>query len=80
MRKIILFTGLPLFCNANQTVEAKENRPNIVLIMADEMGYSDLGFMGSGIETPNIDKLAKNGVVFSQFYNTGRSAQPEHLY
>ncbi len=47
-------------------------RPNIMLIMADDMGYSDLGFMGSGIQTPNIDRLAKNGVVFSQCYNTGR--------
>lgn len=47
-------------------------RPNIVLIMADDMGYSDLGFMGSGIQTPNIDRLAKEGVVFSQCYNTGR--------
>ena len=47
-------------------------RPNIILIMADDMGYSDLGFMGSGINTPNIDRLAKNGVVFSQCYNSGR--------
>ena len=36
------------------------------------MGFSDLGFMGSGIETPNLDKLASNGLVFNQFYNTGR--------
>lgn len=41
--------------------------------MADDMGYSDPGFMGSGIETPNINRLAKNGITFSQFYNTGRS-------
>jgi len=47
-------------------------RPNIILIMADDMGYSDLGFMGSGIKTPNLDRLASNGVVFSQCYNTGR--------
>ena len=47
-------------------------RPNILLILADDMGYSDLGFMGSGIQTPNIDRLAKQGVVFSQCYSTAR--------
>jgi arylsulfatase A-like enzyme len=46
--------------------------PNVILILADDMGYSDLGFMGSGINTPNIDRLAKSGVVFSQCYNAGR--------
>lgn len=48
------------------------NRPNIVLIMADDMGYSDLGCYGSEIPTPNLDKLAKEGVRFTQFYNTAR--------
>tara|TARA_B100000809_G_scaffold266854_1_gene332239 strand:- start:5425 stop:7062 length:1638 start_codon:yes stop_codon:yes gene_type:complete len=52
--------------------ETKEEKPNIILIMADDMGFSDLGFMGSGIQTPNIDKLANNGLVFNQFYNAGR--------
>lgn len=44
-------------------------RPNIVLIMADDMGFSDLGCYGSEIETPNLDRLAADGVRFSQFYN-----------
>lgn len=47
-------------------------RPNIVLILADDMGYSDIGCFGSGIETPNIDRLAKEGLAFTQFYNAGR--------
>lgn len=47
-------------------------KPNIVLIMLDDMGYSDLGCYGGEIETPNIDKLARNGVRYSQFYNSGR--------
>lgn len=47
-------------------------RPNIVLIMADDLGYSDIGCYGSEIKTPNIDHLAKSGVRFSQFYNTSR--------
>ena len=47
-------------------------RPNIVLIMADDLGFSDLGCYGSEIETPNLDRLAKNGLRFSQFYNTAK--------
>ncbi|MFC5412421.1 arylsulfatase [Larkinella bovis] len=47
-------------------------RPNIVLIMADDMGYSDLGCYGSEIPTPTLDRLASNGVRFTQFYNTAR--------
>ncbi|HWR52924.1 MAG TPA: arylsulfatase [Bryobacteraceae bacterium] len=47
-------------------------RPNIMLIMNDDMGFSDLGCYGSEIRTPNIDGLAKHGVRFTQFYNTAR--------
>jgi len=47
-------------------------RPNIVLIMADDMGYSDIGCYGGEISTPNLDRLAAGGLRFSQFYNAGR--------
>ena len=47
-------------------------RPNIVLVMADDMGYTDIGCYGSEINTPQLDKLASNGVRFTQFYNTSR--------
>ena len=47
-------------------------RPNIVVIMADDLGYSDLGAYGGEIRTPNLDRLARNGLRFSQFYNTSR--------
>ena len=47
-------------------------RPNIVLIMADDMGFSDIGCYGSEIATPHLDRLAKGGVRFSQFYNCAR--------
>jgi arylsulfatase A-like enzyme len=47
-------------------------RPNIILIMADDMGYSDIGCYGGEIHTPNLDALAEGGVRFSQFYNTAR--------
>jgi arylsulfatase A-like enzyme len=48
------------------------SRPNIVVILVDDMGYSDIGCYGGEIDTPNIDRLAAQGVRFSQFYNAGR--------
>ena len=47
-------------------------RPNIIVIMGDDMDYSDIGCYGSEIATPNLDALAKGGVRFTQFYNTAR--------
>ncbi len=47
-------------------------QPNIVLIMADDMGYSDIGCYGGEIHTPNLDRLAAGGIRFSQFYNGAR--------
>src|SRR5688572_3063105 len=47
-------------------------RPNILVIMSDDMGYSDLGCYGGEIQTPNLDGLARNGLRFTQFYNTAR--------
>lgn len=47
-------------------------RPNIVLVMSDDMGWSDLGCYGGEIQTPHLDALAANGIRFTQFYNTSR--------
>jgi arylsulfatase len=47
----------------------KASKPNIILIMVDDMGYSDIGSYGSEIQTPNLDKLAKEGIRFREFYN-----------
>jgi arylsulfatase A-like enzyme len=47
-------------------------KPNVVLILADDMGFSDIGCYGGEIQTPNLDRLAQGGVRFSQFYNTAR--------
>ena len=47
-------------------------RPNIILIMSDDMGYSDLGCYGGEIPTPNLDALAMGGLRYTHFYNTGR--------
>ena len=60
---IPVFTGL---------AEDKKDLPNIILIMVDDMGFSDLGYHGGEIQTPNLDFLAKNGVKYSNFYNSGR--------
>jgi arylsulfatase A-like enzyme len=50
----------------------KKSVPNIVLILADDLGYSDLGCYGSEIETPHLDRLAQHGLRFTSFYNTAR--------
>src|SRR5688500_7092966 len=49
-----------------------DKRPNILIIMSDDMGYSDIGCYGGEIQTPNLDSLAAGGVGFTQFYNTAR--------
>ena len=72
-------TGITLLCIAtffgctSGQKEPKETRkPNIILIMSDDMGYSDIGCYGGVINTPVLDGLAKNGLRFTQFYNTSR--------
>ena len=57
--------GLPLLARADQ-------RPNIVLIMCDDMGFSDVGCYGGEIRTPNVDRLAAEGLRFTQFYNCAK--------
>lgn len=65
--------ALPAFIALALTLDAlAADPPNIVLIMADDMGYSDIGCYGGEVLTPNLDKLAADGVRFTQFYNTGR--------
>lgn len=55
-----------------KTDQSEATKPNIVIILVDDMGYSDPGCYGGEIETPHIDRLAANGVRFTQFYNTAR--------
>jgi len=54
------------------TVGAAESKPNVVFILADDLGFSDLGCYGGEISTPNLDSLAHNGLRFTQFHNTAR--------
>ena len=53
-------------------IQAKPKTPNVMIILVDDMGYSDLGCYGSEIETPNIDQLAADGLRFTQFYNCAK--------
>ncbi len=64
--------ALALSLSPLATHAATPDRPNIAIILADDMGFSDIGCYGSEIPTPNLDKLAANGLRFTQFYNTGR--------
>ncbi|MDA1054213.1 MAG: arylsulfatase [Planctomycetota bacterium] len=61
--------GLFVFAN---TIARAETPPNIVLIMADDMGFSDIGCYGGEIDTPNLNRMAKEGVRFRQFYNNAK--------
>ena len=61
---------LPLLASCRQE---NTGRPNIIVILADDMGYSDIGCYGGEIDTPNIDSLASEGLRWQQFYNCARS-------
>lgn len=67
--KYLLLAGLLIY---SLNLKAQKEKPNIVLIMSDDMGYSDIGAFGGEVQTPNLDKLAENGLRFTQFYNAAR--------
>ncbi|WP_118195084.1 arylsulfatase [Albibacterium indicum] len=69
---IILSLCCLAFSYSQNNSRPQTSRPNIIIIMADDLGYSDLGCYGGEVETPNIDFLAREGVRFKQFYNTSR--------
>jgi len=62
--------GVFLLCACS--IREKDRRPNIIIILVDDMGFSDIGCYGSEILTPNIDSLASGGLQFTQFYNASR--------
>src|SRR5262245_5689554 len=66
---IALNADIPL---AVSQASAQSTRPNVVLILADDLGFSDLGCYGSSVETPNLDRLATGGLRCTQFYNAAR--------
>lgn len=66
------FYSLLISCLFGLSLAAAADKPNVIFILADDLGYSDLGCYGGEIQTPNLDGLAKNGLRFTQFYNTAR--------
>ena len=78
MNLLKTFLFITSFCFVVSSCETNENKisnaelPNIILIMSDDMGYSDISPYGGEIDTPNLSDLAKNGIKFTQFYNAAR--------
>lgn len=73
MRPPTVFCALALFLQLSvSVVRAEMEKPNIILILADDLGYSDLGCYGGEIETPNLNQLAEGGLRMTQLYNTAR--------
>ena len=70
--RILILAFLVFSLGVLDTVAAPLQKPNIAVILVDDMGFSDIGCYGSEIPTPNVDKLAARGLRFTQFYNTGR--------
>ena len=72
---IILFVTVCLLfsCKKQQEESIVQNqKPNVIIILADDMGWSDLGCFGSEVSTPNLDKMATQGIRFTQMYNTSK--------
>ena len=73
LAKLVLIVSISLVqCEPNKVEDQESDRPNIIIILADDMGYSDLAPYGGEINTPNLTSLAKNGMKFTQFYNAAR--------
>jgi arylsulfatase len=71
MSRLVAFF-IAALCAPLAASAATPSRPNIVVILVDDMGWSDIGCYGGEIPTPHLDALARGGVRFTQFYNTGR--------
>ncbi|WP_372651361.1 arylsulfatase [Draconibacterium sp.] len=68
----LLLLNVTTTCFAFHESEKTKTKPNIIIILADDMGYSDIGCYGGEMRTPNIDKLAAEGIRFTNFYNAAR--------
>lgn len=69
---LLILLTISGFLSCDPKIKSNDELPNIVLIMGDDIGFSDLGCYGSEIATPNLDKLADQGVRFKQFYNMSK--------
>jgi len=71
-RFLLTLLVVPALAHTIRAADPTAKKPNIVILLADDMGFSDAGCYGGEIATPNLDALAKNGLRFTQFYNTAR--------
>ena len=72
---ISISSALPLACSISE--DSNESvKPNILILLADDMGYRDIGCYGGIARTPNIDRLAQNGITFSNFYAAAPNCSP----
>ena len=75
-RNVLLSCSLTLLAALSRSgdgaVARAAERPNVIIILSDDMGFSDIGCYGGEIQTPNLDRLARGGLRFTQFYNTAR--------
>jgi arylsulfatase A-like enzyme len=71
MKQVLLFLTIIVLLPQFKS-EAKDDRPNVLLILVDDMGFSDVGCYGGEIHTPNLDKLASEGIRFTRYYNTAK--------
>lgn len=72
-RSVLLIVSLVLsIMMAGSALASEPLRPNVIVVMLDDLGFADLGCYGAEIETPHIDRLARQGLRFSQFYNTAK--------
>lgn len=69
---LVAQTNLVFAMNTEDKNTQDKNRPNIVIILADDLGFADIGSYGAEINTPNLDRLADNGLRMTQFYSTAR--------
>lgn len=69
-----MLLGVTFGLSATTGAAGTDDRPNLLLIIADDLGYADIGAVGSEIETPNIDSLAASGVLFTQFHTANMCA------
>lgn len=69
---LTILISLLLYSFSIQSHGNKEGRPNIILISADDLGWSDIGCYGSEVQTPNLDKLGEGGMRFTRFHNTSK--------
>ncbi|MDC0050043.1 arylsulfatase [Verrucomicrobia bacterium] len=72
MKSLIRILLGALFLCAFSSMAAKASRPNIILIMCDDMGWSDIGCYGGEVQTPTLDRMAREGMRFTQFYNNAK--------